>query len=153
MRIILLVFAFCSCSQDSSEKIGNEKNCQRADAIKEFAVAECKAMKTLWQVDCFCNNDGCEGRRYACFWDLSAGGLAKNPEMVDLYDVFHQKILECRSNYLKIDDVNPCEDNALSRAFLRCEERIIDFLADCDSGDCKFPDLYERAQNQIELCK
>lgn len=89
------------------------------------AMLTCMSMRTLWQVDCFCPEvDACESRRYACFWDLSVDGLAKNPEMADLYAMFRADMLECREISVKSDDIGPCEDKALMAALARCERRL-----------------------------
>lgn len=89
-------------------------------------MLECLAMRTLWQVDCFCwEADACEGRKYACFWDLSHDGLMKNPEMADLYVMFHADLMTCREYAVKPGDIASCEDAALEQALIRCEHRLL----------------------------
>lgn len=86
---------------------------------------KCMSMRTLWQATCFCTDIYCESRTYPCFWDLSVDGLAKNPEMEDLYKVFRAELVECRETAAKLDDIEPCEDKALERALTRCERRLL----------------------------
>lgn len=149
MERFFWILLFCSCS---SEEIVEEQKCRQIDTA-EFAATECKAMKTLWQVDCYCVESGCIARHYACFWDLSHDGLGKNPEMADLYDIFYGEFTDCHLNSLKIDDVSPCEDDALARALARCEQRMIGFLADCDSGNCAVPEVYEKYKILLNECE
>jgi len=123
MRSMLCcIFVFASCNDIVEQTQGSE-----ATYISP-AMEECLAMKTLWQVECFCiEKDACESRHYACFWNLADDGLGKNPEMADLYNTFYNDLLKCRENSVKISDINPYEDAALVAALKRCEERLLGY--------------------------
>ena len=113
-------FVLISCSSVVEQIQGSNT------AYVSPAMEECLAMKTLWQIECFCiEQDACEGRHYACFWDLADDGLGKNPEMADLYNIFYNDMIKCGENSVRLSDINPCEDAALAAALKRCEERLL----------------------------
>lgn len=120
MRAIILCAAMLAACGDG----GGEPMEFGVVSVVSPAALECASMRTLWQVDCFCTPEYCEGKRYACFWDLSDDGLTRHPEMADLYGVFHAEMLRCRETSVRMDDIRPCEDGALARALGRCERRL-----------------------------
>lgn len=78
--------------------------------------------KTLWQAECYCTEEFCEGRHYACFWDPAIYGLSQFPEMTNLWIWFHNEIGLCRE--LPLKKISECQDKIIELVLIKCTKSI-----------------------------